>query len=547
MDNRKKPDVPMDDDMANELEILRLMQEFQSGEPQPAAPTPAAADRPAAPAGPSAPPPAPSLSPAGGPAQAAARPKRFFKEVALDILNSVIPKKGDAPLEIVRKCVFIVALIVLIGSVSYIINDMLIIPSNNAKMYNELGSLYDPDGNTPLKDEYKDFDYPEGMDDAFKNLYPLNTDLRGWIKYNSNAKNDFLKIDYPILYSGDNEKYLTEDFYHNKGNKNGALFFDYRNSIESPEDHNKVTIVYGHNMASGQMFSGLNKFINSVYNVRSAPLITMNTLYHRNQYKVFAIIMADDDAQGSDRFNYLRTQFSSDTDFLNFVDELRARSMYDFNSVDVQADDDLLILSTCTAPSVLDEGRLAVIARRVRDGESATVDTRQITENTDVIMPKYWYEKHNKTMHPYYTDENYTIPSSNVSSPGTTDHSPSSGMTWPTGTFTTTDRSSATSTAPTSRGSSTGTATTPRTSAQTSATATQTQATAPPAATSGSTAPASTAPPADTTASADTTTAAPPTTSTAGQTTESSQAPSETPSEPSENSSQSEEPPAPEG
>lgn len=559
MDSQKKPgNLPLDDDMANELEILRLMQEFQSdGEAGAASPhtgASAAAESPAAPSASTAAPDgsAAPVQPAGPPlhvrqtaaqpnaadgGEAAVRVKRSPKEILLNILNNVIPKKGDPPLEIVRKCIFIVALIVLIGSVSYIINDMVIIPSQNASMYNSLEQIYDPEGTTPLNEEYENYPYPEGMDDAFKNLYPLNTDLRGWISYHSNASNDFLKIEYPVMYSGDNEKYLTQDFYNNTGNKNGALFFDERNSIESPEDHNKVTIIYGHNMASGQMFSGLNKFINSVYNVRSAPIITMNTLYHRNQYKVFAIIMADADENHTDRFNYIRTQFSSDEDFLNFVNQLRARSMYDFNSVDVQADDDLLILSTCTNPSTLDEGRLAVIARRVRDGESATVDTRQIAENSDVIMPKYWYEKHNETMHSYYTDENYTIPSADIPASGTTTGNAVLGTTTdfptgPSGGTTGSRTTSAVSTAPTSGTAPTTPTAAPPTSSPTSGPGTVAPTTGSTASASGSTPGDSTEAPTSTDTVPDTSTGEPTSTDTQDSSAPPSETPSETPSEP---------------
>ena len=168
-------------------------------------------------------------------------------------------------------------------------------------------------------------------------------------------------------------------------------------------------------MASGQMFSGINKFLNSVYNVRSAPLITMNTLYHRNEYKVFAVVMIDNaEKESRYRFNYLRTDFSGDADFLNFVNELRAHSIYDYNSVDVTADDDLLILSTCTNKSVLDDGRLAVVARRVRDGEANTVDTSRIVKNDDAIMPYQWYLNQKQDPHPFYTDPSYVIPTVNV-------------------------------------------------------------------------------------------------------------------------------------
>lgn len=417
MEKDRKPGglPPMDDDMANELEVLRLMKDYQSGGKSAEVDKAAAeVENPAAPPEDDAPG-AYALvfeSPEAG--EEAAAPRRKFTDALLDMLGNVVPKKGDAPLEIVRKCVFLIALLVLIGSVSYIVYDMVIVPANNDRLYGTLDEMYDPNNPAAVLDKYKDFPFPEGIDDAFKNIYPINTELRGWIKYNSNAKNDFLKISYPILYSGDNDKYLTKDFYENN-NKNGALFFDKRNVIDTPASHNKVSIIYGHNMASGQMFSGINKFLNSVYNVRSAPLITMNTLYHRNEYKVFAVVMIDNaEKESRYRFNYLRTDFSGDADFLNFVNELRAHSIYDYNSVDVTADDDLLILSTCTNKSVLDDGRLAVVARRVRDGEANTVDTSRIVKNDDAIMPYQWYLNQKQDPHPFYTDPSYVIPTVNV-------------------------------------------------------------------------------------------------------------------------------------
>lgn len=57
-------------------------------------------------------------------APAHSKKKRSAKDVFLDLLGSVIPKAGDSAMEIVRKCVFMVALLVLIGSVSYLLNDM---------------------------------------------------------------------------------------------------------------------------------------------------------------------------------------------------------------------------------------------------------------------------------------------------------------------------------------------------------------------------------------------------------------------------------------
>ena len=349
-----------------------------------------------------------------------ARPRRSQKgavAVLMSILDGVIPHKGDRVLEIVRKCVFVIALMTLVGSLSYLAYDMVFIPVSSEKLYTELSQAYDPDNPAPLPPGSDDFPFLEGMDESFKRLYMENTDLRGWIRYGSSMKDDFLKIDYPITRGIDNEYYLTHDFYK-AVNKNGCVFFDQRNTIDTPADTNKLTIVYGHNMASGLMFAGLNKFVSTsrgLNYIKSAPVITMNTLFEKAQYKVFAVMVVNTEERDGPPFYYLNTgrEFSSDDAFMRYVDEIRARSLFDFDkAVDVRADDELLVLSTCTTKSGVhfDDGRLAVVARKVRPGEDAAVDTKKITLNDDVIMPLAWYVNQKLDPHQYYIDGGYTIP-----------------------------------------------------------------------------------------------------------------------------------------
>ncbi len=351
-------------------------------------------------------------------------------------LDSVIPKRGDSVGEIVRKCVFFVALITLIGSVAYIINDMVIIPVNSELLYNQLETLYDPAHPAEPPVDFPEGQYPAGIADAFKALYAQNQDIRGWIKY-SDTEGKWLDISYPVMYSGDNDYYLTHDFQKAK-NKNGSIFFDERINLDSADAQNKVLVAYGHNMASGQMFSALNKFLTNRYNARSAPLIKLDTLFEQRQYQVFAVIMVDASPDNGSYFDTLRTSFGSDQDFMDYVANLRARSLYDYPT-DVRPSDELLVLSTCTAESMahFDDGRCVVVARRVRSGETVAVDTAKIVENDDVIMPYAWYTgQKDKKLHAFYTDPSYVIPglwSSNDSTPqnnnSSTTWTPPSGTT----------------------------------------------------------------------------------------------------------------------
>lgn len=332
-------------------------------------------------------------------------------------LSGIIPGRGDPPLEIIRKCVFIVALITLIISLAYIINDMVIIPLMNQQEYKNVDNLYDPDNPAQPPADFPASKYPKGISDAFKALYAQNQDIRGWLKYTDN-NNKWLNINYPVMFSGDNDYYLSHDFQKAK-NKNGALFFDKRTNLESYEATNKVLIIYGHNMASGQMFSPLNKLLSNLNYMRSAPVISMDTLYKRGEYEIFSVMLLSTREEDGPYFDYLRTSFNGDQDFMDFVTNIKARSIYDFNAVDIQPTDQLLVLSTCTALSNahFKDGRCVIVARRVRDGESVAVRSTDIVKNDDAIMPYAWYTNQKMTPHKFYTDPNYKIPGITVSTP----------------------------------------------------------------------------------------------------------------------------------
>lgn len=319
-------------------------------------------------------------------------------------LRAVVPVVQDPPREWVRKLAFWMALLLMIGSAYYLLDELWWQPARTEGTLSNLRDLYhteevvtpaDPDnGETVVV-------YPEGMDPSFRSLYANNADVRGWLTFAS-GNGDLLfggAIDNPVVQAKDNEYYLNHDFWGER-DKAGTLYFDYRNDL-SPTFADKNYIIYGHNLTSELMFSRFNWLVKP--NVKYARLLTtlqLNTLYTKGTYKVLAVMVLDADAKGDAAFPYLRTTFSSDEDFLQFTEEIRRRSLYDFGDVDVQAGDQLLTLSSCTnqRESHLKNGRVVIVARRVRAGESTAVDTSKTVLNEDVLMPKAWYEKQEKEL-----------------------------------------------------------------------------------------------------------------------------------------------------
>lgn len=325
-------------------------------------------------------------------------------------LRGNVPLPCDSKGEIIRKSFFWLSIVLVTGSLTYILYNVWWLPSFTKNMYNDIAQDYHPN----MIGTIDNGKYPSGMQLSFQALYDRNPETRGWLSYHATGNKDFLNIEYPIMYSGDNDKYLTIDFNGNK-NKNGALFFDMRSNFDSSTDTNTPLIVYGHNMASGQMLTGLNKFIGNVNNARVAPVLTMNTLFESAKYKVFAVVVTDESAEKQHYFNVRRTQFANDDDYLDYIAQLRARSLFDY-PVDVQADDELVLLSTCTVPSAVKfkNGRLTVIARKVRPGESTMVNTSAIVKNDDVIMPYAWYTLQKKQPHAYYSAGVAIVPSNST-------------------------------------------------------------------------------------------------------------------------------------
>ena len=315
-------------------------------------------------------------------------------------LRAVVPVVGDTRREWVRKLSFWLALVVFICSGYYLADEMWLGPRRVDQVTHSLRDLYTRgDGKSDGKEETPDTTvYPTDMDPAFAPLYRLNSDVRGWLSFSTTGEDLFNgAVDNPVVQTTDNDQYLNKTFLGEK-NKAGTLFFDYRNDL-NPGSSDRNWIIYGHNLNSGLMFSRLNLLVTGrVERAKRLTTLTLDTFYgEKLTYKVFAVMVID--AQAAE-FGYTRTRFTNDDAFTSFVEEVRARSLYDFGDVDVKAGDRLLTLSTCTnkRDTHLNDGRAVVVARCLREGESAEVNTDLTVLNEDVLMPRAWYVNQKKEL-----------------------------------------------------------------------------------------------------------------------------------------------------
>ena len=333
--------------------------------------------------------------------------------------RKMFPNKRDSGKEKLRKSVLVLSVVALISSVVYMVYDMVYVPFMNEQTYGEIGELYNPDAPVDVPIEYDNVEFPSGMTNVLKAMYAQNSDLRGFLTYQSDDGSGDLDIAYPVMWSGDNDFYLNRDFYKKK-NANGALFFDEENWSGIFQNALRTTIIYGHNNINGQMFSDIIPLCSDIDKARNATTISLETLYGHETYRVFAIAMFDEDADVKYYFDYRQKTFNSDGAFLDFMDEIRARSYWNYDGVDVRPNDNILVLSTCTTESTskLKNGRIAVFARQLRSHEVYENDPSSITKNKKVLMPYAWYVNHKKKVPDYYTSK--LLPTTTASGSTTT-------------------------------------------------------------------------------------------------------------------------------
>lgn len=323
-----------------------------------------------------------------------ARCKGKEKNAFVRFLMSIFPVRGDEAAEVVRKIVFIGAVVAFGITGGNLVKD---ISGEMVQKYVVEGQIQDikqqaSSGNLNLnEEEIREIKEEKPyIREELMSLYAINPDLVGWINVGENDK----IIDYPVVQSSDNDEYLTKDFYGNYS-KSGTIFADYRCGFSESGDAADFMLLYGHNTYSSVAFSKLTRYYYDKDNTdpgadlslsfyQKHPTINFDTLAEQGTYKVFAVCLFNTEEQYGEVYNYLRRgrPFTDKDDFNNYVLDIMDRSVL-FTDVDLTFGDELLCLSTCYFPFGMEyeNVRCAIFARKVRPDESPEVDTSKAYRN----------------------------------------------------------------------------------------------------------------------------------------------------------------------
>ena len=164
----------------------------------------------------------------------------------------------------------------------------------------------------------------------FEGLAAINPDIVGWI-YSEDTP-----INYPIVQGTDNSYYLKH-LYTGEYNGAGSIFLDNRNSSDFSDRH---TIVYGHHMQNGSMFSSLTGYKQQEY-YEAHPILYLMTPEKNYEIKVFAGYVASvkDDAW--------QLNFDTEESFQAWIGRAIEKSTFSRN-ITPAVTDRIITLSTCS-------------------------------------------------------------------------------------------------------------------------------------------------------------------------------------------------------
>ena len=180
------------------------------------------------------------------------------------------------------------------------------------------------------RDEYKkiqsiainkeDSEPEKGFSVDFDELKGINPDTVGWIRFYPEPS----IINYPIVQTTDNEKYLHKTFSEND-NTLGTIFL---NADNNANFNDRNSIIYGHRMKDGSMFRKLDEY--------------------------------------KDKDDVYLTGFENDEAYQSYLDMTKRIAIYD-TGVEVTTTDSVVTLSTCTSAS--DEHRFVVIGVKEQENQ----------------------------------------------------------------------------------------------------------------------------------------------------------------------------------
>lgn len=295
----------------------------------------------------------------------------------------------------------VLAVMTAVFTAGIIINDRVVKPTTNENSYNSLREEITEksgtdtafeDSETKTEDTEQSEQSESGTTSSFdeesksrniKKLQEKYPDLVGWITISS------LGIDYPVMQASETEDgdYYLYRSYDGSYSSYGTPYLYKNCSLNSD-----FQLIYGHSFyytANKPMFTKLQT-LDELDVFRNVGVVEYDTAGRSSDWEIFAVVKTTVSSSDGEVWVYYGSYFADEKEKKEYIEEAYKRSIID-TKVTATADDDILVLSSCTRE--FSSARVVILARRIKDGETPVgTENATLAEN-----PKYfsaWYERY---------------------------------------------------------------------------------------------------------------------------------------------------------
>lgn len=184
----------------------------------------------------------------------------------------------------------------------------------------------------------------------YQKLHKENPQLAGWLTIVGTS------IDYPVMHSPDDPEYYLEHAFDGSRDYHGVPFLQAECDILSSDN----LTVFGHSMHDGTMFADLLRFGSADF-CKSHRKIRFNTLYDEGEWEVVCVFKISE----KDTADFPYHSVTAWTEKYGAEDYLSQCRKYAVWSDDEKTDSRARLLTLSTCEYTLENGRLAVVAKRV--------------------------------------------------------------------------------------------------------------------------------------------------------------------------------------
>ena len=175
-------------------------------------------------------------------------------------------------------------------------------------------------------------DYESPID--FESLWEINKDVYAWITIPGTI------IDYPILQHETDDSYYLNHTIEGVEGFPGCIYTERKNSKDFTDNN---TVIYGHNLRNGKMFTELHKFRDENFFSQN-DIIYIYTPTKQLTYKIFAAYLYDD------RHLMNSFDFSDSKVYAKYLTEIQNMNSVDVNlrkEIKITDTDKIITLITC--------------------------------------------------------------------------------------------------------------------------------------------------------------------------------------------------------